>query len=177
MLSKIAVALLLVFGAMACQGPVFPPRGALRAQLPGAQGLRWLGVWGAEGEGAQWFLQEGQRVRRLPSPPVALFPDSLSPSPDGRYLAVISVGEGHPMLDILDLERVLAGNHGEHSLRTLDPYPGFIELAGWEGDRLQVRSDRSLTTCDQSGRAFGSETFEPPVLFLIDVESGAITRR
>ena len=177
MLLKVAIALLLVFGALACQGPVLPPQGVLRAQLPGAPGLPWLEVRGSEGEGAQWFLQDDQRLRRLPSPPVALFPASLSPSPEGRYLAVISVGEGHPILDILDLERVLTGTHGEHSLRTLDPYPGFIELAGWEGGSLRVRSDRPLTTCDQSGRAFGSETSESSVLFLIDVESGAITQR
>ncbi len=88
MFSKVAVAPLLVFGAMACLGPVFPPQGVRWTHLPGTQGLCWLG--GSSSAGA------------FGSPPDHLW---------------------------------------------------------------------------QSGRTCGSESSEPSVLFLIDVESGAITRR
>ena len=166
--------LLLAFGPMACRTPE-PPAAGQTVRLPGAE--RWLMVTGSEPEGAQWSLKEGSRIQRIPPPPVTLFPVGLSPSPDGRYLAVLSVGEGHPILDVLSLPRVLEGTHGELPLRTIDPYPGSIELAGWEGTKLKVLSDRPLTTCcDSSGRAPGSEVLEHLVLFRIDPETGRITK-
>ncbi|HWQ10381.1 MAG TPA: hypothetical protein VN436_14775, partial [Holophaga sp.] len=91
--------------------------------------------------------------------------------------AVVSVGEGHPVLDVLDLARVLAGTHGDHSLLTLDPYPGFIELAGWRGGCLRVRSDRPLADgLDASGRPPGHDIEETATAFLVDLSVNAIRR-
>lgn len=152
--------LVLAVALAACRGP----------QVAGS-----LSFSGTEREGVRWFLREGDRERPVPPPPVTLFPMATLPSPDGRYLAVLSVGEGHPVLDILDIHRVVAGTHGDRSLRFVDPYPGMIELVGWERGRLKVKSDRPLAGgLDASGRAPGMETAASASDYWIDVATGEI---
>lgn len=157
-----AAALLLVLAAAlaACRAP---------------ERIGTVGFSGTEQEGARWFLREGDLERPLPAPPVALFPVTLLPSPNGRHLAVVSVGEGHPVLDILDATRAAAGTHGDRSLLFVDPYPGTIELVGWRGGRLLVRSDRPLADgLDASGRAPGGDVAASTSLFGIDAATGEI---
>jgi hypothetical protein len=155
---------------MACARP--DPLATLTVPLPDGSALL---VMGTEGSGPQWLHRQGRRTRSLVDPPVALFPVAASPSPDGRYLAVLSVGEGHPVLDLLALPRVLGGSHGERSLRFIDPYPGSIELLGWVGARLRLASDRPLATCcEPSGRIPGDDVAKQPTSFVLDPETGAI---
>ena len=179
MFPKGTACLLLALGLTGCRLPVpsLPAPGTLRAALPGPPGNRWLMVTGSEQEGAQWFALEGVLPRPLPSPPVALFPHELSVSPDGRYLAVVSAGEGHPVLDVLILERVLDGTHGEHPFWTLDPYPGSVELVGWNGARLKVRSDRPLEAGrDGTGRPLGEAGTGPWQAFILDPATGCFLK-
>lgn len=68
---------------------------------------------------------------------------ALAPSPDGRWLGVISVGEGHPILEVVDLESLLAGQ-GYQVLTSINPYPGTINLQGWTDSALLVTSDMPL---------------------------------
>lgn len=159
----------------ACRAPLAPSAEAcLSVPLPGAPDDR-LVVVGTEQEGASWQRIRSGRNLPLAVPPVTLHPVDLSISPDGRYLAVVSVGEGHPVLDVLDLARVLAGTHGDRSLLTIDPYPGSIELAGWRGGCLRVRSDRPLAEgLDASGRPPGCETDEAAKAFLVDLRTNII---
>ena len=168
------VGLSLALGGCRGMGPSPAPSapGAIQAALPGLPQDRWLRVGGSEQEGARWFLEEGTRLRELPPPPVALFPYELAVSPDGRDLAVVSAGEGHPVLEVLSLERVLDGTHGDHPLWSFDPYPGSLELAGWAGASLRVRSDRPLDTCDGKGRPYGEDVAGQPAGFLLDPATG-----
>jgi hypothetical protein len=169
-MKTVAGALLLAAALAACRGPEVI--GALSVRLTGERALT---IAGSEREGAQWFIQEGSRSRPLPPPPVTLFPSTILLSPDGRYLAVLSVGEGHPVLDILDLDRLLQGTHGDRSLFFVDPYPGAVELVGWEGSRLKVTSDRPLAGgLDASGRAAGMDVSPTATRYGIDVASGEI---
>jgi len=162
--------LILAVTLTACRGPQIA--GSLTVRLPGR---RTLDISGSEREGAQWLLRQGDRARPLPPPPVTLFPTATLPSPDGRYLAVLSVGEGHPVLDILDLDRVVQGTHGDRSLFFVDPYPGSIELLSWEGSRLKVASDRPLAAgLDASGRAPGVDVSPEPSRYWIDMATGEI---
>jgi hypothetical protein len=163
-----AAGLVLTCVLCGCRGPV--AQGTV--PLPDGSTLR---VAGSEREGARWQLLQRGRWRELPPPPVSLFPVQVASSPDGRFLAVLSVGEGHPVLDLLLLSRVLEGTHGERSLRTLDPYPGSIELLGWVGHRLRVASDRPLVRCcDASGRIPGDEVADVSAPYLLDPDSGIL---
>lgn len=166
----LAGSLVLIAALGACRGPQVAGSLSIPVSERGT-----LGFSGSEQEGAQWFLRQGGQTRPLPTPPVTLFPVATLSSPDGRYLAVLSVGEGHPILDILDIDRVVAGTHGDRSLLCVDPYPGMIELVGWEGGWLKVRSDRPLASgLDASGRAPGMDIAESASLYAIHVVTGEI---
>lgn len=126
-------------------------------------------------DAAHWYLLEEGRARQLAPPPVSmLMVDSVAASRDGRFAAVISVGEGHPVLDVLDLARALDGEHGDRALATVNPYPGWIALDGWKDGAIQVRSDRPLPDCCDSSGAFRGETFlDPPQVFQLDPLTGS----
>ena len=68
---------------------------------------------------------------------------ALSPSPDGRWLGVVTVGEGHPILEVVDLKSLLAGQ-GYQVLTSINPYPGTINLQGWKDSALLITSDMPL---------------------------------
>jgi hypothetical protein len=74
----------------------------------------------------------------------------ISPSPDRRWLAVISVGEGHPILEVVDLQALLNGQ-GYKALTTVNPYPGTINLEGWADTALLVTSDMPLPDLSPDG--------------------------
>ncbi len=75
--------------------------------------------------------------------------NSAAVSPDRKHLAIVTSGEGHPFLDVFDLPALLsgpsnaAGQSGKPEF-SFDPYVGYIEIVGWEGERLRVRSNMPL---------------------------------
>ncbi len=98
---------------------------------------------------ATWILQcPRERPRELGRNLSALLAvDTLLPSPDGRFLAVLSHGEGHPWLEVVDLHRLL--DRGRYAvLREVNPYPGTIVVEHWLADALVVRSDMPLDQAD-----------------------------
>jgi len=67
----------------------------------------------------------------------------LRPSSDRNWLAVISVGEGHPILEIVDLAKLWKA-HEYQAVKTVNPYPGTINLVGWTDRYVIVSSDMAL---------------------------------
>lgn len=62
------------------------------------------------------------------------------PSADQRWLAVLSVGEGHPWLELVDLPALR--ERGQWRQRCeLNPWPGNVSGDAWYGARLGVYSD------------------------------------
>lgn len=78
---------------------------------------------------------------------------SLSISPDRQRLAVMSVGEGHPMLELVDLTRLLE-RHEYSALCTINPFPGTLNVIGWDKSAVLVASDVPLTMKDTEQRVF-----------------------
>lgn len=68
--------------------------------------------------------------------------DQLIPSADGHWLAVLSVGEGHPWLEIVDLPALRRGEY--RAACSINPYPGVLSLDAWLGDALRIGSDVDL---------------------------------
>lgn len=77
---------------------------------------------------------------------------SLSVSPDRKRLAVISVGEGHPIIELVDLPRLLK-QRKYTSLCTFNPFPGTLNVTGWNKSEALVESDVLLTTDNPERRA------------------------
>lgn len=68
---------------------------------------------------------------------------AVSASPDRKWLAVLSVGEGHPMLEVVALD-ALIGQREYRVMTTINPYPGTIGLADWQDGELRIVSDMPL---------------------------------
>lgn len=73
---------------------------------------------------------------------------ALSVSPDQRYLAVLSAAEGHPLVEVFDLPALLQ-QQSQTPLYQLNPYPGAIELIGWQQQSLLVASNVPLDQLQQ----------------------------
>ncbi len=75
-------------------------------------------------------------------------------APDRRWMAVTSVGEGHPMLELVPLTEFLAGKPYRAQC-TINPYPGSVYFAGWAQGKLRLGSDVDLSIEDTEARAAG----------------------
>ena len=75
-------------------------------------------------------------------------------APDQQWMAVTSVGEGHPMLELVALPEFLAGKP-YRALCTVNPYPGTAYFDRWEAGRLRLGSDVDLTVESVEARAEG----------------------
>ena len=102
-------------------------------------------------DGAQWFWLNAPHSgmnEPLGTIDVAFFlVDSMKASPDGRYLAVMSVGEGHPVIEVVDLPQLLKQQQYT-VLHSINPYPGVAYLERWQGTELHIASDMLLTHRD-----------------------------
>lgn len=113
-----------------------------------------------EQQGQLWYkLGENRKLENLDPFSGTNFHavDQISISPNDQWIAVITVGEGHPMLDVYDLQAVLNGieNAEEKKLFTplfIDPYPGYIQILSWTDDQLIVQSDIQLDHLDKNER-------------------------
>jgi hypothetical protein len=65
-------------------------------------------------------------------------------SPNGQYISVLQVGEGHPWIDIIDAQ-LLISRREYKVLSTLNPYPGGVEPIKWVGNLLLIASDMPMT--------------------------------
>ena len=67
----------------------------------------------------------------------------LSPDASGEWLAVLSVGEGHPFVEVVPLAPWL--DQGRYLAQcTINPYPGTIDVESWNGGSLWLSSDVDL---------------------------------
>jgi hypothetical protein len=126
---------------------------------------------------AQWYLvTDYGRVMVLEPPPLSMREvRQIAVSEDGKLLAVVSVGEGHPILEVLDLRRVLAGEPDSSVLGGVDPYPGWVCINHWREGRLRVTSDMMLTFIRaEGGRVPMFLEVWPAEEFSLDPETGEI---
>jgi hypothetical protein len=72
---------------------------------------------------------------------------ALSVSPDHQWLAVMTVGEGHPILEIIDLPRFIK-QHQYSSSCTINPFPGTLDISGWNKAGLIITSGVDLDSPD-----------------------------
>jgi len=109
-----------------CASSIYNKKRTLCEQhAPNAPAIRW---WHTDADGVKHELapkaSEGEEI------------SAFEVDRDWRYVAIVSAAEGHPLLDIYDLNVwILSGNRPD-SLYTLNPYPGGLHLSGWENNEL-----------------------------------------
>lgn len=140
----------LVAGAPAMAGSV------LRTPLPGGCTLE-ADVRRDERSACLRLRCAGQAAQTLACDVTALHQiDQIIPSADGRWLAVLSVGEGHPWLEIVDLPALRRGEY--RATCSVNPYPGVLSLDAWLGEALRIGSDVDLRLdADQRADSAGGE--------------------
>ena len=135
-----------------------------------------LSVINTNNTGAQWFLlSSGENQHLGPISPGFKFIHAIRASEDGQYLAVILIGEGHPLLEIIDLPQLLQ-KKSYRVFQTIDPYPGSIEIDSWNGVQLRVKSDMLLTHRDKStGRVPPDTILSWQETFTLNILTGQIS--
>lgn len=125
--------------------------------------------------GAYWFLVSGTRNNREIGHNLSQLAEvsQLMVSPDKKYLAVLSVGEGHPMVEVIDLKKLLAKNKYT-ALHVIDPYPGTLSIERWDGSKLIVNSDVPLTQRKENGRVDPDSILPEVKTFALNVLTGAM---
>lgn len=104
---------------------------------------------------SRWFVKINPgKIREIAPPAVAMhYVSELKAAPSGDFLAVVSVGEGHPILELFSLPAVLEG-FAQEALLEINPYPGSVSLEYWENGKLVIASDSELPQypADSSGQ-------------------------
>ncbi|GAK52859.1 hypothetical protein U14_04116 [Candidatus Moduliflexus flocculans] len=150
------------------------PAGILFEPLPGS-GVT-VGVVNTNNAGPQWFLMKGEGNQHIGSiSPGFNIISSLKSSENGEYLAVLSVGEGHSVVDVIDVNQLLSKKMYQ-IVQHIDPYPGTISLDVWKGMVLQLKSDMLLTERDKkTGRIPVDMNLSWQETFSLNVATGEIT--
>ncbi len=126
-------------------------------------------------EGAYWYLVGKGRDRFLGTGLSCLHNvESVEASPDLRFLAVLSSGEGHPMLEVVDLP-TLRQQANYLVLHEIDPYPGSVADKGWQDGALRLDSDIALTYREDGGRVPSVLLLPESAEFALDPDSGHIS--
>jgi hypothetical protein len=108
-----------------------------------------------------------------------LCPDSMSLSPDEKFLAIEGSAEGANWIDILLFQPLIKEKNCTRYC-SIQPYPGLVYIVGWENESLIVKSDADLTKLNKKNRlsmpdVFG--TIDDKQLFLFDPESGKYSKK
>jgi len=61
-------------------------------------------------------------------------------SENQKYLAIFKVGEGHPWIEIYDLQKLIT-QKVQDFICDVNPYPGNINMIGWQNNLLIIESD------------------------------------
>lgn len=146
---------------------------------------------GDQGRGAYWgTLDEIGWIRFYESGPrTSLFQVSLiAISDDDRFLAVETTGEGHPVLDVFELQDWLhyapRGMDRDappvEPIATLNPYPFSLKSIGWRDNHFVIQSHGRLDEIRERRRTgrtqYSDEELESNEshVFLWNVESDQI---
>lgn len=126
-------------------------------------------------KGAYWFVIKGAYGNRVIGNNLSQLAEvhHLLVSPDGKYLAVLSVGEGHPVIEVIDLQK-LRDKYEYATLHVLDPYPGVMSIDRWEGSKLIIDSNVPLNLRKEDGRVDAEQLLPENKKFSLDVLSGKI---
>lgn len=138
-------------------------------------------------KGQAWYKsQKTWRVETIKNIPETALRNvwQVEISPKDEYLAVLSEGEGHPIVDIFELKKIFMPRDGLEDemispILTVDPYPGTIWIKGWQSDTLLlIESDVPLTFLDKKERRvplqdMGLET----QTFLWDISTDTIVKK
>ncbi|MDX1909717.1 MAG: hypothetical protein SF053_21955 [Bacteroidia bacterium] len=103
-------------------------------------------------------------------------------SPDGDWLAVISVGEGHPILDVYAVHRLVEAIETDDPelgpVRSVNPYPGVLADLRWTDEGVLMFSANVNFDCEED-RELGWPCLTPddaPIVWQYDPATDRLYR-
>jgi hypothetical protein len=109
---------------------------------------------------------------------------AIAISPDDRYIAVDTEGEGHCSVEVFPLEPLLIYDTYNRDVRPVDPvayvhtYPGNAFLVGWKDEvTLEIRCDRPLHLSTPDDRGVSDPYEYPMEHFLWDISTESIRKK
>jgi hypothetical protein len=133
---------------------------------------------GYEDSPSTWYQQKDGETRYLGEDLSALRQVvEVHAAANGQWLAVLSVGEGHPILEVVDLPKLQQGTY--QVFKEFNPYPGSIwaEQFSADGQHLLFSATvdmKKLAGLPWEARFAEDVLFEESQLFILDLVSGAI---
>jgi len=96
--------------------------------------------------------------------------EEIRVSPESRYLALLMVGEGHPWIEIYDLQKLIQ-ERKQVLITTINPYPGNVNLIAWQGTKLIVESDINLLLKNEGKDLSDKDVFDKFRKFIFDMDT------
>jgi hypothetical protein len=100
----------------------------------------------------------------------------ISVSPDSKYIALSISGEGHPWVEIYDLQQLII-EQKKVLISELNPYPGSVKIIGWKDENLVVESDVDLLLMSEGNEIDSNELFENYKKFIFNIFTRKITEK
>ncbi len=117
-----------------------------------------------------WYVFTGcEDILTIDPPETELTVTSISASASGRYLAILSSAEGHPVLGIFKADTLDYGEKPE-MVRSINPYPGTVANVRWDQDAVLFEADVDVN----AGR---QETREELLQYRYDPATDDLTQR
>jgi hypothetical protein len=89
-------------------------------------------------------------------------------SEDNKYVALFMVGEGHPWIEIYDLQKLIF-ERKQVLIATINPYPGYVNMLKWKDDFLIIESDANLLLLNENKDLTETENFEKSKKFRFNI--------
>jgi WD40 repeat protein len=132
-----------------------------------------------------------QSVHFLPSGTIGSFLllTEVQLSPNGKYLAVVSVGEGHPLLDIYRSDEIIATLQGDSLESVLnesilspqhavDPFPMTLDSIHWiDKNTLSFMSEIDFLQFDSATKRGKLKENAQSKEWVLNLDNGKITER
>jgi hypothetical protein len=96
--------------------------------------------------GPNWMVMTGcEDILTIAPPETGRTILSLSASASGRYIAILSANEGHPVLGVYNAANLDAAETPV-KIKDFNPYPGVIGQHQWEDEQLLFTSDATFSS-------------------------------
>jgi len=103
--------------------------------------------------------KDGRNFKIVPDSSAFVSVYDVKVSENSKYLALMMVGEGHPWIEIYDLQKLISESKQE-LIADINPYPGNLNIIGWKNNILMFESDINFLLKNENKSFSDTDIFE-----------------